>query len=292
MPFFIPVDYFDQRFQFNDNLSVIKGRHAMKFGVEFNRVNSNQTFRGFQNGRYIFGSTDGFLNYAQNPRYVECSDGSTSQNGSCPAGASITGPLLLFLQQFGVSGLSAEEAGTQDIPQTELAIFAQDKWQPSPNLTVQYGLRWEMQKQADVITPASEVFFAPLIGQTVTNAFGTFRFPSNGEIISDYKMFQPRRRHLLGPRGRRQDGLARERRSLLRPHPGPVPRHLALDQRQPCRERLPGELLQRLRRHATGVPQPAPGVGRRGRPRSPRRVRLRRELPEPAHVVGLGRRRA
>jgi outer membrane receptor protein involved in Fe transport len=192
MPFFIPVDYFDQRIQFNDNLSVIKGRHAMKFGVEFNRVNSNQTFRGFQNGRYIFGSTTGFLNYAQNPRYVECSDGSTSQTGSCPTGASITGPLLLFLQQFGVGGLSAEEAGTQDIPQTELAIFAQDKWQPNPNLTVQYGLRWEMQKQADVITPASEVFFAPLIGRTVTNAFGTFRFPSNGEIISDYKMFQPR----------------------------------------------------------------------------------------------------
>ena len=131
-PFFIPVDYFDERIQFNENVSVIKGRHSMKFGAEFNRVHSNQTFRGFQNGRYIFGSTDGFLNYARNPRYVECSDGSTSEAGACPAGASITGPLLLFLQQFGVGGLSSEEAGTQDIPQTELAFFAQDKWQPSP----------------------------------------------------------------------------------------------------------------------------------------------------------------
>ena len=61
MPFFIPVDYFDERIQFNNNLSVIKGRHSMKFGVEYNRVHSNQTFRGFQNGRYIFGSTGGFL---------------------------------------------------------------------------------------------------------------------------------------------------------------------------------------------------------------------------------------
>jgi hypothetical protein len=201
MPFFIPVDYFDERVQFNNNLSIIKGRHAMKFGVEFNRVHSNQTFRGFQNGRYIFGSTDGFLNYARNPRYVECSDGSTSETGSCPAGAGITGPLLLFLQQFGVGGLSAEEAGTQDIPQTELALFAQDKWQPNRNLTVQYGLRWEMQKQADVITPASDVFFAPFIGRTVTNAFGTFPFPSNGEIISDYRMFQPRLGISWDPRG-------------------------------------------------------------------------------------------
>ena len=82
----------------------------MKFGVEFNRVHSNQTFRGFQNGRYIFGSTDGFLNYSRNPRYVECSNGTTSETGSCPSGTSITGPLLLFLQQVGVGGLSAEPA--------------------------------------------------------------------------------------------------------------------------------------------------------------------------------------
>ena len=191
-PFFIPVDYFDERIQFNDNISVVKGRHSMKFGVEFNRVHSNQTFRGFQNGRYIFGSTDGFLNYVNNPRYVECSNGTTSQTGACPAGTDITGPLLLFLQQFGVGGLSAEEAGTQDIPQTELAFFAQDKWQPNRSLTIHYGLRWEMQKQADMITPASEVFYAPLIGQTVTNAFGTFPFVSNGEIPSDYQMWQPR----------------------------------------------------------------------------------------------------
>jgi hypothetical protein len=192
MPFFIPVDYFDQRFQFNDNISWIKGRHNLKAGVEVNRVNSNQTFRGFQNGRYIFGSTQGFLNYTRNPRYVECSNGTSSQNGSCPAGTEITGPLLLFLQQTGVGGLSAEEAGTQDIPQLELAAFVQDKWQPSRNLTVQFGLRWEMQDQADVITPASDVFYAPFIGRTVSNRFGSFTFPSNGEIPSDKKMFQPR----------------------------------------------------------------------------------------------------
>ena len=200
-PFFIPVDYFDERIQFNDNVSIVKGRHAMKFGVEFNRVHSNQVFRGFQNGRYIFGSTDGFLNYTQNPKYVECSDGSTSPSGSCPAGASITGPLLFFLQGAGVGGLTAEEGGTQDIPQTELGFFAQDKWQPSKNLTVQYGLRWEMQQQADPLTPPSEVFYSPFIGQTVTNSYGTFRFPSDGTIPSDYQMWQPRLGISWDPKG-------------------------------------------------------------------------------------------
>jgi outer membrane receptor protein involved in Fe transport len=192
MPFFIPVDYFDERVQFNNNLSIIKGRHQMKFGVEFNRVHSNQTFRGFANGRYIFSSTDGFLRYAANPRYVECSNGSSSQTGTCPAGSDITGPLILYLQQAGVGGLTADEAGTQDIPQTELAFFAQDKWQPTRNLTVQYGLRWEMQKQPDMITPVSEVFYNDFIGKTVNTAAGPQTFPSDGTIPSDYKMFQPR----------------------------------------------------------------------------------------------------
>src|SRR6185436_11127972 len=55
-PFFIPVDYYDQRIQFNDNLSWIKGRHSFKAGVELNAVKSVQTFVGFANGRYIFSS--------------------------------------------------------------------------------------------------------------------------------------------------------------------------------------------------------------------------------------------
>ena len=148
------------------------------------------------NGRYIFGSTDGFLNYAQNPSYVECSDGSTSQAGTCPAGARASpGPVLLFLQQAGSAGSDRRGGRHPGHPPDELAVFLQDKWQPTRNLTVQYGLRWEVQKQADPITPPSQVFYNGFIGQTVTNGSGTFAFPSDGTIPSDYQMWQP-------PRGR------------------------------------------------------------------------------------------
>jgi outer membrane receptor for ferrienterochelin and colicin len=184
-PFFFPVVYNDTRVQITNNLSLLLGTHTIKVGGEFNRVNSSQTFIGFANGRYVFGSTQGFLDYvAFGPRYVECSNGTTSTTGACPAGASITGPLLLFLQQAGVGGLSVEEAGTQDIPQVEPSFFIQDKWQPVPNLTISYGLRWEAQLQPDPITPPSEVFYAPFIGQA--------GFPSDGTIPSDKGMFQPR----------------------------------------------------------------------------------------------------
>jgi hypothetical protein len=193
MPFFIPVQYYDTRTQLLDNFSIVTGNHSVKVGAEWSRVVSKQTFIGFANGRFIFSSTDGFLNYAANPNYVECNNTegtafSTSQNGTCPSGTSVTGPVLLYLQQAGVGGRTVEDAGTQSIAQEELAAFVQDSWQPIRNLTINAGLRWEGIFQPDPRTPPDEVFFAPFIGTTRDGQ----EFPSDGTIPDDKKMWQPR----------------------------------------------------------------------------------------------------
>jgi hypothetical protein len=194
MPFFIPLETaYDYRLQMLDNISLLRGNHLFKFGAEWNRTGVNQTFLGFGNGRIAFTSVPGFLNYVANGNtYVECSDGSNNATGSCPPGTTITGPVALYLQQAGVGGLSVEEAGTQTIIQHELALFLQDSWKPRANLTVNYGLRWEAQIEPSLITPIDQLFYAPFIGQTVTNSVGTFEFPGDGTIPSDYNMFQPR----------------------------------------------------------------------------------------------------
>ena len=192
-PFFIPVEYYDTRLQLLNNVSMVKGNHLFKAGAEVNFVNSTQTFIGFANGRFIFSSVNGFINYATNGNnYVECSGGGTSLTGTCPGAQTITGPVLLYLQQAGVGGRTVEESGTQSLKQMDVAVFVQDTWKPSPNLTFNYGVRLEGQKQPDPITDPSDVFFAPFIGQSVTNGTGTYRFPSNGKIPSDMAMIQPR----------------------------------------------------------------------------------------------------
>ncbi|MGH7547927.1 MAG: TonB-dependent receptor [Gemmatimonadales bacterium] len=207
MPYFIPVDYHDTRIQVLDNVSIARGDHLIKFGIEYNRVNSSQTFRGFQNGRFIFGSVAGFLGYVANGRnYVECYDGAgalvtTNNNATCPGGTSIGGPVQLYLQTAGVGAVTAEEAGTQSIPQSEIGVFIQDSWKPSPRLTVNYGLRWDAQIQPDMITPVDSVFYRPFIGTTKTTTVGTFTFPSDGTIPSDYRMFQPRLGVAYDPQG-------------------------------------------------------------------------------------------
>jgi hypothetical protein len=201
MPFFLPIDYYDTRFQLVDNVSFSKGNHFIKLGAEYNRVNSVQTFIGFANSRYIFSSVTGFRRFLANPNYKECSNGDTTSAGSCPVGGTFqTGPVLLFLQQAGVNQ-TVRDAGTQEIPQTELAFYVQDTWKPSPKWTVNYGLRWEAQLQPDPITPPSQVYFADFIGATVTNGTGTYTFPSDGTIPSDKKMFQPRLGVAWDPRG-------------------------------------------------------------------------------------------
>jgi len=170
MPFFLPIAYYDTRMQLLDNMSIARGDHFFKAGFEYNKVHSIQTFVGFANSRYIFASVPAFLAF--------------QDSGD-------TGGLLLFLQQAGV-GRSVNAAGTQNIPQTEYAAYIQDTWKPSPKWTFNYGLRWEAQIEPDPITPPSQVFFAPFIGQST--------FPSDGTIPSDKKMWQPRFGFAFDPR--------------------------------------------------------------------------------------------
>jgi Carboxypeptidase regulatory-like domain/TonB dependent receptor len=193
MPFFLPIQDHDTRVQLLDNVSIARGSHLFKFGVEWDRTETVQTFIGFANGRMAFTSVTGFINYVRNGSgYVECSNGTSNTTGACPVGTTITGPVALYLQFAGVPPLTVDQAGTQSIVQNEYAAYLQDTWKPTPKWTLDYGLRWEAQLEPDPITPPSQVFFAPFIGKTVTNAQGSFTFPSDGTIPSDKKMFQPR----------------------------------------------------------------------------------------------------
>jgi len=196
MPFFLPIDYYDTRIQILDNVSYARGNHFFKLGAEWNRVNSVQTFIGFANSRYIFSSVSGFLNYvAHDSLTVECRNGATFYTrftGACDVPAdTIVGPVLLYLQQAGVDR-SVRNAGTQSIPQNEVALYIQDSWKPNPSWTVNYGLRWEAQIEPDPITPPASVFYSVYFDSTVTTPRGKFTFPSDGTIPSDWKMFQPR----------------------------------------------------------------------------------------------------
>jgi hypothetical protein len=177
-----------------DNFSIIHGRHTFKFGGEYLHSHNTQIFDGFALGRYIFGDTAGFLHYATpssagngyGPDVQECSDGSFASTSDCPAGTiSFGSPLFLYLQDAGTKdGETVQEAGYSSITNKEPAIFAQDTWQATSRLTLNYGLRWEAQIFPEMTIPPS----AALYGHWLSDP----RFPSNGKIPNQTKEFQPR----------------------------------------------------------------------------------------------------
>jgi outer membrane receptor for ferrienterochelin and colicin len=194
-PFFLGpnVDETFWRTQLKDNFSIVTGRHTLKFGGEWVHSRNSQIFRGFFEGRYIFDSVTGFLRYASpaaaggfGPGTIGCSDGSyVTFPDTCPAGTAATGgPLLLFLQGAAPDGPATDASGFSDIKNEDLALFAQDRWQVHPHVTLNYGLRWEAQ-----------LFPEPVVDPSAT-AYGIFlndpRFPSDGTLHDQKKMFQPR----------------------------------------------------------------------------------------------------
>ena len=195
-PFFMQpgVDEVFKRFQVRDSFSIIAGKHNVKLGGEYIRSNNTQVFRGFFTSRYIFDSVTGFLRYASpaslgagyGPNIKSCSNGTyVASTATCPTGTTATGgPLLLYLQAAGPSALATDAAGASNINNDEFAAFVQDKWQWKPGFTWQFGLRWEAQ-----ILPN------PTVDPSKT-AYGLFlkdaRFPSDGTLPDQKKMFQPR----------------------------------------------------------------------------------------------------
>ncbi len=193
-PFFLQpnVDELIWRTQFKDNVSIVTGNHTFKVGGEWMHTLNDQVFRGFFTGRYLFGSVAGFLRYASpaasggfGPNTVGCSNGSyVTAPAACPSGTTPDGgPLLFYLQGAGRTGPATDAAGASRITNDEFSLFAQDSWQVRPNVTLNYGLRWDAQTMPETVDPATTAYAAFLSDPT---------FPSDGTIPSQWSMWQPR----------------------------------------------------------------------------------------------------
>jgi hypothetical protein len=202
-PFFLNpnVDELLWRTQIRDNFSIVHGKHTFKVGGEWLHTKNTQIFRGFFAGRYIFDSPVGFMHYVApdapggfGPSAGECFDNTSGAftgwitqdlGQTCAANSSVGGPLLLFLQHGpATQGETFDQSGFSSITNEEFALFAQDTWKLTRNLTVNFGLRWEAQQFPDPVIPPSQTAYAPNLSDP--------NFPSDGKIHNQNKMFQPR----------------------------------------------------------------------------------------------------
>jgi Carboxypeptidase regulatory-like domain len=105
-------------FQWSDNLTKVSGNHTMKFGVDVRRQRFDQTLYFNVNGEQEFFGGGQNDTQAANlyPNY-----------------------LLGIPDQFGEGSAQVEH-----VRNTGLYLFAQDSWKIKPNVTLNYGLRWEL----------------------------------------------------------------------------------------------------------------------------------------------------
>ena len=116
----------EQRYQFADNFSITKGRHDMKLGVDFNYIPVDATFTVNYGVSITFGGLD-----------------------AIQLGFPSTVPGFSPVQAYGlgipnsyVQGIGNPKDSFRNIP---LGLFWQDSWKIQPNLTLNYGLRYDVE---------------------------------------------------------------------------------------------------------------------------------------------------
>jgi len=121
----------EQRYQFTDNFSWTIGRHDTKFGVDVNYLPLNAIFTVNYGGVYDFGtfsSTNlGFVSPIPNDPFPNLSSVQAY-------GAGLPGD---FIQ-----GLGSPSDSFHNIP---IGAFWQDSWRIRPNLTLNYGVRYDVE---------------------------------------------------------------------------------------------------------------------------------------------------
>jgi hypothetical protein len=112
----------EQRYQFTDNFSWAIGRHSTKFGADFNYLPLQAIFTVNYGGVYDFGTFAAFPQPFPRLNPVQA------------YGAGLPGDYI--------QGLGSPSDSFRNVP---IGVFWQDSWRVNPNLTVNYGVRYDVE---------------------------------------------------------------------------------------------------------------------------------------------------
>lgn len=163
---FLPTTQEDYRFQFTDSMTILRSKHSLKLGFDFNYLPTSQAFGFNQFGSFSVGGAI--------PAILDTIGGNGTNGGNRFDASTVT-----YTRQIG--NLQAAFNAKQ------IAAFVQDSYRVNTKLTLDFGLRWEGQ-----VNPAVEANNSPVIDRVEG-----VRFPIGGgvtprSIRNNMNQFAPR----------------------------------------------------------------------------------------------------
>lgn len=181
--------YSESRLQLSDNLSVVSGGHALKFGADFNHIRDRNQLNLFFPARVIFPTLPAFLAPSPTPVvfWFPLAQGTTTRS-ALPV--PFTREIPSELEPLARTGINHNAYG----------FFGQDEWKATPKLTLTLGLRYDFETYPELFVQSRDLNnFQPRVGlayafspRTVVRAgFGIFNdrhFSSIGQLLTTVQL--------------------------------------------------------------------------------------------------------
>lgn len=142
------VDRIERRFEFTDIATLVRGNHNFKFGGDANLIQLRS--KKAQIFELDFGGVVNFGGFSASTfGFPDCINTSTGpHNGACAAGE-IALPGTTGMQSYGlgiptsyIQGIGNSNQPFDNLP---FAFFAQDSWRVNRHLTLNYGVRYDVE---------------------------------------------------------------------------------------------------------------------------------------------------
>lgn len=130
----VPQQTIERKFQFRDDFSLIKGKHAMQFGANYIRTELAGFFFFGANGYQIF--------FFDNPLAIK----NNQHTSNCPTVPANQGCYPLGFATPGAVREITFNTGSGDTGQPpfhQVALYFQDDYRVTPRLTLNLGVRWD-----------------------------------------------------------------------------------------------------------------------------------------------------
>jgi hypothetical protein len=181
--------YRESRVQLSDNISVTSGKHALKFGADFNHIRDSNQLDLFFPARVIFPSLPAFLAPSPTPVvfWFPLANGTTTR---APLPVPFTKDIPDDLAPLARTALNHNSYG----------FFVQDEWKATSKLTVTLGLRYDFETYPEMFVQRKDLNnFQPRVGlayafsprTVVRTGFGIFNdrlFSSVGQLLTTVQL--------------------------------------------------------------------------------------------------------